>query len=73
MARRSATVDPAERRGWLTANVRVLSGASFLQDKARELLYPTLPIFPTVTWAPRQRWWGWWKVSPRGWRRRLPV
>lgn len=49
MARRSAAVDPAERRGWLTPNVRVLSGVSFLQDAASELLYPILPIFLTVT------------------------
>lgn len=36
-------------RGWLTPNVRVLSGVSFLQDAASELLYPVLPIFLTVT------------------------
>jgi MFS family permease len=35
--------------GWLTPNVRVLSGVSFLQDAASELLYPVLPIFLTVT------------------------
>lgn len=33
----------------LTRNVRVLSGVSFLQDAASELLYPILPIFLTVT------------------------
>lgn len=36
-------------RGWLTHNLRVLSGVSFLQDAASELLYPILPIFLTVT------------------------
>jgi MFS family permease len=36
-------------RSWLTHNVRVLSGVSFLQDAASELLYPVLPIFLTVT------------------------
>ena len=30
---------------WLTANVKVLSGVSFLQDAASELLYPVLPLF----------------------------
>ncbi|GAC1444965.1 MAG: MFS transporter [Mycobacteriales bacterium] len=37
------------RTGWLTPNVRALSGVSFLQDAASELLYPILPIFLTVT------------------------
>ncbi|MCU1624472.1 MAG: Multidrug resistance protein MdtH [Frankiales bacterium] len=37
------------QRGWLTPNVRTLSGVSFLQDAASELLYPVLPIFLTVT------------------------
>ncbi len=37
------------RPGWLTPNVRVLCGVSFLQDAASELLYPILPIFLTVT------------------------
>jgi len=37
------------RPAWLTANVRVLCGVSFLQDAASELLYPILPIFLTVT------------------------
>jgi len=39
----------ADRGGWLTPNVRTLSGISFLQDAASELLYPVLPIFLTVT------------------------
>jgi len=38
-----------EPRSWLTPNVRTLSGVSFLQDAASELLYPILPIFLTVT------------------------
>lgn len=32
------------RPGWLTRNLVVLSGVSFLQDAASELLYPVLPI-----------------------------
>ena len=36
-------------RGWLTPNVRTLSGVSFLQDAASDLLYPILPVFLTVT------------------------
>jgi len=36
-------------RPWLTPNVKVLSGVSFLQDAASELLYPILPIFLTTT------------------------
>jgi len=40
---------PPTDRGWLTHNLRVLSGVSFLQDAASELLYPILPIFLTVT------------------------
>jgi len=35
--------------GWLTPNVKALSGVSFLQDAASELLYPILPIFLTAT------------------------
>ncbi len=35
------------RASWLTPNVRTLSGVSFLQDAASELLYPVLPIFLT--------------------------
>lgn len=34
---------------FLTHNLKVLSGVSFLQDAASELLYPILPIFLTVT------------------------
>jgi MFS family permease len=47
--------DPAQsasargRSDWLTPNVRVLCGVSFLQDAASELVYPILPIFLTVT------------------------
>ncbi|MFZ0832972.1 MAG: MFS transporter [Mycobacterium sp.] len=37
----------ADRRTWLTRNVRVLSLVSFLQDAASELLYPLLPIYLT--------------------------
>jgi MFS family permease len=43
----SGAVTP--RRTWLSPNVRTLSGVSFLQDAASELLYPVLPIFLTVT------------------------
>lgn len=35
--------------GWLSRNLLVLSGVSFLQGAASELLYPVLPIFLTVT------------------------
>jgi MFS family permease len=38
----------AHRPAWLTRNVKVLCGVSFLQDAASELLYPILPIFLTV-------------------------
>lgn len=42
--------DPAaDDHGWLTPNVKTLSGVSFLQDAASELLYPILPIFLTAT------------------------
>ena len=34
--------------GWLSRNLLVLCGVSFLQDAASELLYPILPIFLTV-------------------------
>ena len=34
---------------WLTPNLRVLSGVSFLADTASELVYPILPIFLTAT------------------------
>lgn len=33
---------------WLTRNLVVLSGVSFLQDAASELLYPILPLYLTV-------------------------
>jgi MFS family permease len=39
----------APRQAWLTRNLVVLCGVSFLQDAATELLYPILPIFLTVT------------------------
>lgn len=35
------------RPDWLTGNVLVLCGVSFLQDSASELLYPVMPIFLT--------------------------
>src|SRR5664279_4988884 len=41
--------EPAESRPWLTRNLKVVSGVSFLQDTASELLYPIMPIFLTVT------------------------
>src|SRR5438874_10509773 len=37
-----------ERRSWLSRNLLVLSGVSFLQDAASELLYPIMPIFLTA-------------------------
>jgi MFS family permease len=38
---------------WLTPNLRILCGVSFLADTASELLYPILPIFlTTVLGAP---------------------
>ncbi len=40
---------PSGSRAFLTHNLKVLSGVSFLQDAASELLYPILPIFLTVT------------------------
>ena len=43
------TVGEAADSGWLTPNLKVLSGVSLLQDAASELLYPILPIFLTVT------------------------
>ncbi|MDQ6648810.1 MAG: MFS transporter [Actinomycetota bacterium] len=36
------------RPDWLSRNLLVLSGVSFLQDAASELLYPILPIFLTA-------------------------
>ena len=44
----TGTVDADEARGWLTSNLRVLCGVSFLQDTASELLYPIMPIFLTA-------------------------
>jgi MFS family permease len=41
-------VTVANRRTWLTRNVRVLSFVSFMQDTASELLYPLLPIYLTA-------------------------
>ncbi len=39
---------PRQRKhDWLTRNVVVLCGVSFLQDAASELLYPIMPIFLT--------------------------
>jgi MFS family permease len=43
-----AETDPNPGSGWLSRNVIVLSGVSFLQDAASELLYPLLPIFLTA-------------------------
>lgn len=40
--------DAAAPSTWLTRNLAVLSGVSFLQDTASELLYPVLPTFITV-------------------------
>lgn len=44
----SAPRPTGPRPAWLTRNVKVLCGVSFLQDAASELLYPILPIFLTV-------------------------
>ncbi len=40
---------PRRRRAWdgISRNVRVLSGVSFFQDTASEMLYPVLPLFIT--------------------------
>lgn len=43
-----AADDPTGPREPLTRNIYVVSGVSFLQDTASELLYPVLPIFLTV-------------------------
>mgnify|MGYP001794466110 CR=1 FL=1 len=52
-SRVSRSADPcAADHGWRTRNLTVLSGVSFLQDAASELLYPILPIFLTVTLGP---------------------
>lgn len=40
--------DDRTARSWLTPNVRTLSGVSFLQDAASEMLYPILPLFLTI-------------------------
>ena len=45
---REVATGMASERGWLTHNLKVLSGVSLLQDAASELLYPILPIFLTV-------------------------
>jgi hypothetical protein len=45
----TASAAAAAGAGWLTRNLKVVSGVSFLQDMASELLYPILPIFLTVT------------------------
>lgn len=39
---------PSPARPWLSRNLKVVSGISFLQDAATEMLYPVLPIFLTV-------------------------
>src|SRR5919197_3621109 len=36
-----------QRPEWMSRNLLVLSGVSFFQDAASELLYPVLPIFLT--------------------------
>lgn len=49
----TAAPQSGNRPTWLTRNVKVLCGVSFLQDAASELLYPILPIFlTTVLGAP---------------------
>jgi MFS family permease len=53
------------RRSWLTRNMLVLSGVSFLQDAASELLYPVLPIFLTTVLGAPSPWSAWWRVSLR--------
>lgn len=46
-------MDVADSRPWLTRNLKIVSGVSFLQDAASELLYPLLPILlTTVLGAP---------------------
>ncbi len=45
--------DSGSRPTWLSRNLLVLCGVSFLQDAASELLYPIIPIFlTTVLGAP---------------------
>ncbi len=49
--------DPvAVRWPWLTRNVAVLCGVSFLQDTASELLYPILPVFLTAVLGAPSPW-----------------
>jgi MFS family permease len=43
-----ASASASDGRDWLTRNLAVLSGVSFLQDAASELLYPILPVFLTA-------------------------
>ncbi|HEY3436374.1 MAG TPA: MFS transporter [Actinotalea sp.] len=45
----TSTGAPERGTSWLTPNVKALSGVSFLQDAASEMLYPVLPIFLTST------------------------
>lgn len=53
LAAHEAEPSGAGRGGWLTRNLKVVSGVSFLQDTASEMLYPVLPIFlTTVLGAP---------------------
>lgn len=47
--RSEGAAGPGRRPSWLSRNLLVLCGVSFLQDAASELLYPILPIFLTVT------------------------
>ena len=49
MADSAGEQDAPSQGRWLTHNLKVLSGVSFLQDAASELLYPIMPIFLTVT------------------------
>ena len=37
----------SDARPWMTRNLKIVSGVSFLQDAASELLYPLLPILLT--------------------------
>lgn len=49
----ATVVGVSETRPWLTKNLKIVSGVSFLQDAASELLYPLLPILlTTVLGAP---------------------
>ena len=61
----SRSTDPSGReKTWRTRNLTVLSGVSFLQDAASELLYPILPIFLTPS-ARQWRWSAWSRDSPK--------